>query len=194
MSNYRHSRYDDETDLLSARLAAHRVAPKSPTEALQPEAVPPPPARSRAARHPLIVFLNFFLTTIIVAAIGVGAAFFFGKMRFESEGALDQAHTVTIERGTDVAGIADMLQRSGAISSKWLFVAGFWLSGEQANLKAGEYLIPARASMSAVERTRRLCSTSCESSSYTHASWLERSRPRFSVEPKSIFPRGTRRS
>jgi UPF0755 protein len=153
MSNYRNSRYDDETDILSARLAAHRVAPKSPNEALQPEAVPPPPARSRAARHPLVVFLNFFLTTIIVAAIGIGAAFFFGKMRFESEGALDQARSVTIERGTDVAGIADLLQRSGAISSKWLFIAGVWLSGEQANLKAGEYLIPARASMADIMDT-----------------------------------------
>jgi UPF0755 protein len=153
MSNYRNSRYDDETDLLSARLAAHRVAPKSPTEALQPEAVPPPPARSRAARHPLVVFFNFFLTTIIIAAIGIGAAFFFGKMRFASEGALDQARTVTIERGTDVAGIADMLQRSGAISSKWLFIAGVWLSGEQANLKAGEYLIPAHASMNDIMDT-----------------------------------------
>ena len=153
MSNYRNSRYEDETDILSARLAAHRVAPKSPNEALQPEAVPPPPARSRAARHPLVVFLNFFLTTVIVAAIGIGTAFFFGKMRFESEGALDQARSVTIERGTDVAGIADLLQRSGAISSKWLFIAGVWLSGEQANLKAGEYLIPARASMAGIMDT-----------------------------------------
>jgi UPF0755 protein len=40
-----------------------------------------------------------------------------------------------------------MLQRSGAISSKWLFVAGVWFKGEQSSLKAGEYLIPARASM-----------------------------------------------
>ncbi len=147
MSNYRNSRYDDDTEVLSARLASHRVAPKSPTEALQPEAVPPPPPRSRAARHPAVIFLNFFMTIVIIALIGGGAAFFFGKMRFESEGALDQARTVGIERGTDVAGIADMLQRSGAISSKWLFIAGVWFSGEQANLKAGEYLVPARASM-----------------------------------------------
>jgi UPF0755 protein len=153
MSNYRHSRYDDETDVLSARLAAHRVAPKSPTEALQPEAVPPPPPRSRAARHPAVVFLNFFLTTIIVAGIAAGAGFFFGKMRFEAEGALDQARTVTIERGTDVAGIADLLVRSGAISSKMLFIAGVWLSGKQADLKAGEYLIPARASMADIMET-----------------------------------------
>ncbi len=115
MSDYRQGRYDDDTEILSARLASHRVAPKSPTEALQPEAVPPPPPRSRAARHPLVVFLNFFLTTVIIAAIGAGAAVFFGKMRFGAEGGLDQARTVTIERGTDVSDIADMLERTGAI-------------------------------------------------------------------------------
>jgi UPF0755 protein len=147
MSNYRSSRYDDEADLLTARLASHRVGPKSPTEALQPEAVPPPPPRSRAVRHPLVVFLNFLLTLVVVGVVGTGAAIFFGKLQFEREGALDQSRTVTIERGTDLAGIADLLQRADAISSKWIFVAGVWFSGEQGNLKAGEYLVPARASM-----------------------------------------------
>ena len=147
MSNYRSSRYDDDADLLTARLASHRVGPKSPTEALQPEAVPPPPPRSRAVRHPLVVFLNFLLTMVVVGVVATGGAIFFGKMQFEREGGLDQARTVTVERGTDLAGIADLLQRAGAVSSKWVFVAGVWFSGEQGNLKAGEYLVPAHASM-----------------------------------------------
>lgn len=147
MSDYRSGRYDNEAHLLSARAASHRAAPKSPAEALQPEAVPPPPPRSRAVRHPLVVFLNFLMTVAVIGVLVVGGAIFFGKMQFEKAGGLDQARPVTIERGTDVAGIAELLQRSGAISSKWLFVAGVWFSGEQSNLKAGEYLVPARASM-----------------------------------------------
>ena len=147
MSDYRTGRQGSEAEVLSARLASSRVAPKSPAEALQPEAVPPPPARSRAARHPLVVFLNFLMTIVVVGVLGVGVAVFFGKIQFERSGGLDQARPVTIDRGTDLAGIADLLQKAGAISSKWLFVAGVWLSGEQGNLKAGEYLIPARASM-----------------------------------------------
>jgi len=87
------------------------------------------------------------MTIVVVGVIGVGVAVFFGKIQFERSGGLDQARPVTINRGTDLAGIADLLQKAGAISSKWLFVAGVWLSGEQGNLKAGEYLIPARASM-----------------------------------------------
>lgn len=147
MSDYGSGRQGSEADVLSARLASSRMGPKSPAEALQPESVPPPPPRSRVARHPLVVFLNFLMTVIVVSVIVVGGAILFGKMRFESAGGLDQARPVTIERGTDLAGIAELLQNAGAISSKWLFVAGVWLSGQQGNLKAGEYLIPARASM-----------------------------------------------
>ena len=147
MSDYRSSRYDSEADQLSARLASHRAAPKSPTEALQPESVPPPPSRSRVVRHPLVVFLNFLMTIVVIGLLAVGGAIFFGKMQFERSGGLEQARPVTITRGTDLANIADLLQKSGAISSKWLFVAGVWFNGEQSNLKAGEYLIPARASM-----------------------------------------------
>ena len=67
MSDHRSDRHSgDEADLLSARLASHRVSPRSPAEALQPESVPPPPPRSRAARHPVVVFLNFVLTVVVV--------------------------------------------------------------------------------------------------------------------------------
>jgi UPF0755 protein len=147
MSDYKLGRHGSEADILSARLASSRVAPKSPAEALQPEAVPPPPARSRAVRHPLVVVLNFLMTIVVVGVVVAGGAAFFGKMQFERAGQLDQARPVTIDRGTDLSGIADLLQKSGAISSKWLFIAGVWLTGQESNLKAGEYLIPAHASM-----------------------------------------------
>jgi UPF0755 protein len=147
MSDYRSSRGRDDADILSASLAASRNAPKSPTEALQPELVPPPPARSRAIRHPAVVFLNFLLTIVVVAVVGAGAAVFFGKMQFERKSAFDQPRTVTVQPGTPLSGIADLLQRSGAIGNKWLFIAGVRLSKQQAALKPGEYLIPAHASM-----------------------------------------------
>jgi peptidoglycan lytic transglycosylase G len=147
MSDFRSGRPPTQVDILSARLASSRLAPRSPAEALQPEAVPPPPSRSQAARHPLVVFLNFLMTVVVVSVLAIGGAIFFGKMQFDRPGGLDQARPVTIDRGSDLAGIADLLQRAGAISSKWLFIAGVWFSGQQSDLKAGEYLIPARASM-----------------------------------------------
>jgi UPF0755 protein len=148
MSDYRPGRYDDEADIPSQRLGSHRPAPKSPAEALRPEAVPPPPPRSRAVRHPAIVFLNFIMTVIVILVVATGGALFIGKYNFERSSGLDQARVITVERGTDLAAIAERLQKSGFISSKWLFIAGVKVSREQGNLKYGEYLIPARASMS----------------------------------------------
>jgi UPF0755 protein len=148
MSDIQRDRFGGDADILSARLAASsRLAPKSPTEALQPESVPPPPPRSQAARHPLVVFLNFVLTVVVIAIVAGGAALFFGKMQFDSPGSLDQARTITIEQGKGLSAISDALQKSGVITSKWLFVAGVWFSRQQSDLKPGEYLIPAHASM-----------------------------------------------
>ncbi|MEO8667342.1 MAG: endolytic transglycosylase MltG [Bauldia sp.] len=146
MSDYRSNRRSD-AEILSARLAGGRVAPKSPTEALQPESVPPPPARSRAVRHPLVVFLNFVLTLVVIAIVGAGAAIFVGKMQFDRPGVSDQERTVTVENGSTVSGIADVLQKNGVITNKLLFVIAAWLSRQDSAFKAGDYLIPAHASM-----------------------------------------------
>ena len=148
MSDIRRDQFGGDADVLSARLSsAGRLAPKSPIEALQPEPVPPPPLRSRAVRHPVVVFLNFVLTVVIVIVVAGGAGLFIGKMQFDRPGNLDQPRPISIERGTNLGTIADQLQKEGAISSKWLFIAGVWMNKQQNALKAGEYLIPAHASM-----------------------------------------------
>jgi len=136
-------------DDLSARLSSSlgRAAPKSPNEALQPEPVPPPPTRSRAVRHPLVVFFNFILSVVIIAVAVAGGALWLGKTQFEAPSDLEQARTFAVEEQTGLGAIADELQREGLVSSRWLFVAGVVLSQQQSNLKAGEYLIPAGASM-----------------------------------------------
>jgi UPF0755 protein len=149
MVDVRREPYIDDAATLSARLSSSlgRAAPRSPAEALQPEAVPPPPTRSRTARHPLVVFFNFLLTVVIVGLIGLGGGVFAAKVQFERPSALDQPRTINIDRGAGLSEIAEQLQRDGIISSKWLFVAGVWLNRQQSNIKFGEYLIPAHASM-----------------------------------------------
>ncbi len=140
---------DDDIDTLSARLSSSigRSAPRSPSEALQPEQVPPPPPRSKVARHPMVVALNFVITIAIVGIVGAGGAIFYAKSRFESASNLDTARTISVSRGNGVGAIGDELAKDGLISSKWLFVFGVWLSNQTTSLKAGEYLIPAHASM-----------------------------------------------
>ena len=115
MSNIRREQLGSDADILSARLAsANRSAPRSPTEALQPEPVPPPPLRSRAVRHPLVVFLNFVLTIVIIAVVVIGGGLFLGKMQFDKPSSLDQPRTIAIERGTGLTAIADHLQKNGS--------------------------------------------------------------------------------
>jgi UPF0755 protein len=141
--------HGDDAEDLSARLSSSlgRGSPKSPAEALQPEPVPPPPSRSRAVRHPLVVLFNFVLTIVIVGVVAAGGALFVSKIQFERPGALDQARTFTVESESGLSAIADKLQTEGIVASRWLFVAGVMLNKQQRNLKAGEYLIPAHASM-----------------------------------------------
>lgn len=125
----------------------NRINPRSPGDALRPERVPPPPARSQQARHPIIIIMNFAMTILVVGVLGAVGVFFFGKMRFEERSHFDQPRTVTIERGSGLADIAESLLDRGLISSKWIFIAGVRASGQQEDLKAGEYLIPPHASM-----------------------------------------------
>jgi UPF0755 protein len=98
-------------------------------------------------RHPIVVFFNFMLTIATLAVVAVGGSLFFVNMQFGTTSDLDQARTVSIERGTNLNAIADQLQKANIVSSKWLFIAGVWLNQQQSNLKAGEYLIAAHASM-----------------------------------------------
>ncbi len=149
MVDLRREPYNDDTEVLSARLhsSLSRTAPRSPMEALQPEPVPPPPPRSRAVRHPVVVFLNLVITVIVIGVLGIGGGVFFAKARFDSAASLDSARSFTVTHGSGLSTIADELVKDGIIDTKWLFVFGVWLSNQTSSLKAGEYLIPAHASM-----------------------------------------------
>lgn len=149
MADMRREPYSDDAEALSARLhsSLSRTAPRSPIEALQPEPVPPPPPRSRAVRHPMVVFLNLVITVVVIGILAIGGGIFFAKSRFDSASTLDTARTFAVARGSGLGAIADELVKDGLIDTKWLFVLGVWMSNQTSSLKAGEYLIPAHASM-----------------------------------------------
>jgi UPF0755 protein len=125
----------------------HRRAPKSAREILQPDEVPPPPLRSRAARHPLVVILNFALTVVVIAVVVVGGIALFTKVQFDQAGPLAAERVVAIDSGAGLADIAETLEDSGAISNRWVFRMAVAFYGNQGSMQAGEYLIPAQASM-----------------------------------------------
>jgi UPF0755 protein len=127
-----------------------RLAPKSPKQAIQPETPAPPPPRSRRAKHPLVVALNFVMMVTVLTVLAVGGGLYFGKARFTAPGPLTETRTVLISRGADLESIAAVLKRRGVIESDLLFSVGVRLSGAANDLKAGEYLFEPGVSMQQV--------------------------------------------
>jgi len=133
--------------------AAKPAVPRSPRAALEPERVPMPSRRSIRARHPLIVVGNAIFTVLIVISIAVGAALFFGKQRFDSEGPLAEDKVVNIPRGLGIRDIADVLQREGVIDQPYIFMGSVIALKARGELKYGEYQFSKHASIADVVDT-----------------------------------------
>lgn len=124
---------------------------KSPSEALRPEPGTPPPVnkrkRSRHARSQIVVFANFMLSLLVFLVIGMGALFYFGKVQFTTDGPLAQDSTFFVKRGSGIVEISDQLERTNLITDARIFRYGSRAYGLEKSMKAGEYAIPAHASM-----------------------------------------------
>ncbi len=124
------------------------VNPKSPRQAIQPEtAAPPPQRRSRAAKHPLVVVLNFFMMLGVLGILLAGAVLYFGKLQFNAKGPLTEPSSVLIAQGSSLEGIAAQLERRNIIDSRLFFSTGVRLYKQEDKLKAGEYLFEPGVSM-----------------------------------------------
>ncbi|MXN64458.1 endolytic transglycosylase MltG [Stappia sp. GBMRC 2046] len=130
--------------------ADFRVNPKSPREAIQPEPVPAPPARSRHVRNPVVVFVNFLLTVAVLGVIAVGVGLYWGKTEFDRQGPLAERKTVIIASGSGLNSIAATLEANGVIDDGLVFKTGVWIYKNAGNLKAGEYAFAPGVSMQEV--------------------------------------------
>ncbi|MDP2122963.1 MAG: endolytic transglycosylase MltG [Parvibaculum sp.] len=115
---------------------------------------PEVPAAAADAARPRRRLLRFVLIALIVlpslAALTGGALFLYGKYRFEAAGPHAEPRIVLLSPGMGVRAIATRLDEMGVISDRRIFLAGVRLGKADATLKAGEYEIPAHASMSAI--------------------------------------------
>ena len=123
------------------------MTPKSAREILQPDEVPAPPRRSRAARHPVVVSLNFFITIAVVAVMVIGGLGLYTKLQFDEPGTMTEDLVMPVSQGAGLTDIADLLEESRAISSRLVFRIAVTFYGNQSKLQAGEYRIPALSSM-----------------------------------------------
>ncbi|WP_096176547.1 endolytic transglycosylase MltG [Cohaesibacter sp. ES.047] len=122
-------------------------SPKGARQAIEPDTPPPPPNRSKAVRHPVVVFMNFILTVLILAVIAAGGLVYYGKQTFLEPGPLRKEKTILVSRGTGLATIAGILERQNVISNQTIFRYGVQLYQQEGALKAGEYLFSPGISM-----------------------------------------------
>ncbi|MCI4665165.1 MAG: endolytic transglycosylase MltG [Neomegalonema sp.] len=99
--------------------------------------------RRRRRRSWLSVLLSLFALAILAA----GGAAFGAKYLFEGPGPLEAERIIEIRSGSSLISIATQLEREGVIVNGLLFRAAARIQGVQARVQAGDYAIPAGASM-----------------------------------------------
>lgn len=105
------------------------------------------PSRSKVARNPFIILGNFFLMLVVVVILAVTIPVYIGKNMFVAAGPMAEDHVVLINPGSGIREIASILEKQGLIRSADIFVYGVGYQDKARLLKAGEYAIPAHASM-----------------------------------------------
>jgi UPF0755 protein len=124
------------------------ISPRSPRAALEPEQVPPPPKRSERARNPFVVVGNAIITILLIAMIGTGVGYYYGKQKIEAPGPLQEDKVVNIPARAGMTDIADTLQREGVIdSNRWAFIGAVIALKARSELKPGEYSFQKNASL-----------------------------------------------
>lgn len=124
------------------------ISPRSPRAALEPEQLPPPPKRSERARNPFVVVGNAIITILLLAMIGGGGLYVYGRQKIEAPGPLAQDKVVNIPQRSGMSDIADILQREGVIdNNRWAFIGSVFALKARSDLKPGEYLFTKSASL-----------------------------------------------
>jgi UPF0755 protein len=124
------------------------ISPRSPRAALEPEQLPPPPKRSDRARNPFVVVGNAIITLLLVAMVGIGAVYVYGKQKLEAPGPLQEDKVVNIPARSGMTDIADILQREGVIDdNRWAFIGSVFAMKARSDLKPGEYSFSKHASL-----------------------------------------------
>lgn len=132
-----------------ARLGGRRATPRSPKEALQPDAAPPPPVPASRKRPRLSAFSGF-LSFLLLLALGSMAGLVWGEHRMHEPGPLEAGKVIYIAPGTEVPDIIAKLDREGIIDSPFLFNIALLVEGTRSKVKAGEYLFKQNISLQEV--------------------------------------------
>jgi UPF0755 protein len=126
-----------------------RLAPRSPSEAIQPVVAPAPPNRVRRERGGLLSALSGLLTLFVVGAIAAIVGVVFLEKEAAAPGPLPADKIVVIPRNIGTGDIANVLKREGVIDQPFLFEVYAFLNKQRGPLKAGEFAFKAHTSVDA---------------------------------------------
>lgn len=124
------------------------ISPRSPRAALEPEQVPPPPKRSARARNPFVIAGNAIITLLLIAMIGAGGLYVYGRQALETPGPLREDKVVNIAARAGKGDIAETLLKEGVIdANRWVFIGSVFALKASSELKPGEYLFQKNANL-----------------------------------------------
>lgn len=104
----------------------------------------------RRKRSGLIEVTNGLLTLVVLGLLVLGGSVLFMAQQFYTPGPAAQETTFVVEKGSSLSTVAERLENQGLIGNRWIFQMGGWAMRKQRDIKAGEFILPAKASMSAV--------------------------------------------
>lgn len=135
------------------------ATPRSPSEALEPSRGPtrrPGIKRRGEARKlsPAFKLINSLLTLIAVVLAAFGSVSYWVVTEISKDGPLKDTRAIVVPKGEGAHDIAKRLEADGIIGNQQMFVAHYigrylasLVGGRSLQLKAGEYEIPAGASL-----------------------------------------------
>jgi UPF0755 protein len=101
-------------------------------------------------RSGAIAFLNGLMTLLIVGVLVAAGAVYWGVTQYYKQGTQTEETAFLVEKGSGFNSIGQRLEERGLIDNSLLFRAGVWATKRDAKVLPGQYLIPARASMSEI--------------------------------------------
>ncbi|KFC67220.1 Aminodeoxychorismate lyase [Devosia sp. LC5] len=104
----------------------------------------------RRSSNGFVDILNGFLTLLVLGLLLAGGVLLYGASQFYGDGPLQEDTTFRVESGSGLASTAQRLEEQGVISNRFIFQAGGRALERQANIKAGDFRIPAGASMAEI--------------------------------------------
>ncbi|MET3925866.1 endolytic transglycosylase MltG [Devosia sp. 2618] len=104
--------------------------------------------RRRRSSNGFVDILNGFLTLLVIGLVVVGGGFFFIASQYYGDGPFAEPKTFRVESGSSLSTTANRLEEQGLISNALIFSQFGSRVERNTIIKAGDFNIPAGASMS----------------------------------------------